>query len=564
MATDPRPDDKDEEPRQPGRYNPIPKFDSDIDELKWLNVQEVEKKRMLDVNSQAASMIYPKDDSFWPGTAPRVKLSHEVSRTEKDRRWEVAKDIQLARQAAVNSKVEEERVKRRLKEREKEKRKAGENLQSARKKRKIANQMWQDAKDKAQKEEKDAEDAENIKTLTRIRDARRKAEEKRARDIATQTQTQLNQQALRAQRDTADKKSREDAAVFAHSIQGKLDALRKRYYALPDGPAKVRAAQAYIDRYNAPQTKPEANSYASWMKSLTPKQYEDQQKIFNDATWTLVKAKEAKLEAKAITTMTTKPPQTTRSTTTTALPPKLVVKSKPLVIKIEPADAKTTTTYPSTVNTTLQHAVEEADQWDDPELQKAILLSYQTFETESHESLKVRATSTGLTENQYAQTQGYDTAAEYLAAQRKNAEIEEQKPPPSPERIKTEAGKSDVHIESYKDDMREAIREGIIARSKHHKFDFAEAYAGYKGKGSVRDWVEETLRNMSITLDMIPSRKKLSEMSDGERMTDKIVWRAWCERINAAADWKSRIRDLPKGPSWSDVKFRGNTKYCVV
>jgi hypothetical protein len=618
----------------------MPVFANDEEELKWLNVQSEEKQKMLAVNKQVSSLIYPTDDTFWEGAAPPVKLSHELSKAEKDSRWRTRKNQQLELQQKIKKELEKREAARLAWQTEDEKRKAEEYLQSARKRRKLLDQAAQEARDRAAKDQKDAEDAKIQKILTQMikmkqlegaavlaafkkendglsdeealvlleqsrmqyedeleqcreevnklkrekglpevpppekidiaaiqtaqkrarEDGRRRDADKRARDAARNAQDLANREALRAKRDAENKERRENAAAFASSVQGQLAALRDQYYNAATGPAKLCAAQAYLKRYNDPRTKAEHDSYAAWQRNLTPRASVTHQKIFQDASLTVRTAAEQVLELakveKPIANPTTKPP--------TAPLPKPSLVFKPKVPKELP---DLTVKSPSSVNPNLQHAIDESTHFNDLELQQAILNSIKDFATLSYESLKVRAATAEMTELEYVQTQNFHTVEAYLADQTKKADLDEDEKPASPiddEKVKDEADKDAKHLEMYKGTMRNAIREGIRERAKYKGYHNPEDYATIMKKGSVDAWVDEELRKMNITLDMIPTRKPKSELSNAEDTHASEVWRTWVARLNKAADWKARIGSLPKGPNWATPREWQSERWCLL
>lgn len=168
--TDPSAGDKTDEPRQLGQYTPVPHFSKDNgkEELKWLSIQEEEEQEMLKESQQATSLIIPDENAQWPGNASSTKLSHELTKAEKNGRWRVNESRQLALQTAVNEKVEEDRAKRLEKELEREKRKAEEDLQSDVKRRRILSKVMKKAADDAAKELKERAYAENTKKLNEM------------------------------------------------------------------------------------------------------------------------------------------------------------------------------------------------------------------------------------------------------------------------------------------------------------------------------------------------------------------------------------------------------------
>ena len=169
-TTDSPAGDKTDEPRQLGRYAPVPHFSKDNgkEELKWLSIQEEEKQAMLKESQQATSLIIPDENAQWPGNAPATKLLHELTEAEKNGRWRVNESRQLALQTVVNEKMEEDRAKRLEKELEREKRKAEEDFQSDVKRRKILSKVMKKAADDAAKDLQERAYAESTKRLNEI------------------------------------------------------------------------------------------------------------------------------------------------------------------------------------------------------------------------------------------------------------------------------------------------------------------------------------------------------------------------------------------------------------
>jgi hypothetical protein len=238
----------------------------------------------------------------------------------------------------------------------------------------------------------------------------------------------------------------------------------------------------------------------------------------------------------------------------------------PLTTTAPAATSPTTTSpskYPSTIDQTLLHALQEGNIWD-AEVQNAIDNSLKTFAGEAKKSLAIRAASLNMTEDQYAQTQGYKNAAAYLASHVKDATADTQPSPISPQKPRTERAKQASHLEEYQNDMLKAIKEGIANRGLTHGFPSPDDFAKDRGYANLDAWTEAELKQMNITIDIIPSRKHASDMTPAEQYVDDAVWREWVGRLNAAASWEERIAGLPRGPGWSQARKQSGKTYAAV
>lgn len=119
-------------------YGPIPAFKTDIDELKWLCVQGIEKQRLLDNLRKKGAMAYPPANAFFAGDKPIPKLAHEVQKPEMNRRWNNLKDKQLPLQRKAIEMAERERKTQREKQNDRRKRKAEEDLESEQQRKRFA------------------------------------------------------------------------------------------------------------------------------------------------------------------------------------------------------------------------------------------------------------------------------------------------------------------------------------------------------------------------------------------------------------------------------------------
>ena len=282
---------------------------------------------------------------------------------------------------------------------------------------------------------------------------------RRAQDLADQ---RVRGEAERKQRAEAEKLKRDKSEKkrIADVKQAKEEAERKR---------KAEAEQ--LEKEEAQRKREVAARRVQELADQQAQSEETERKRRVDAA-----------QANLTATTTAKPLSTSFVTTK----PQVTIKPRPGQVK--PAVTSLTATsprkYPSTLDQTLLHALQEGDSWD-ADVQKAIANSLKTFAGEAKESLAIRAASQNITEDQYAQSQGFKSAAAYLNAHVKDASGDTQPTPVGPQRPQTEEAKRNSHLEEYKKDMLKAIKEGITNRGNILGFSLADDFAKNRGYASL-------------------------------------------------------------------------------
>ena len=588
---------------------------------------------MLRESRKATSLIIPDEIEHWPGKAPPTKLSHELSKAEKNGRWRVNKARQLALQKAVNEKVEEDRVKRYTKELEREKRKAEENLQSDAKRRRILKEVLKRAADDAEKQVEEHALAENTKKLDEMikkkqlydaaivasllkqneglteeealeevqqrkkkeedrlekqriemnkqlkaagrpeiltpapmdldaimaateekMEAARKSDrkrteleairklermialqEKQARRKAGERAHEAARMVQQAQAEEAERirqaKGAADTLAACRALQARWERLIEEFHSHPHGtPAQVQAAQSLITLNNsALTTEADRVAWMEWQQGQTSRQIRNHSVVLEAARSIVMRDREA---------------QAKRIQMAAARNQKSVAKSPTSPVELPP-----TPSTPKTIDIALQSVIDEFDSWD-LDLQRAQLASLETHMRESREALNTRAASANMSPLEYAKSEGFPDVEAFLAAQREMV-ARDQRPVPDADEIRNEVEANAAHLAAYKGDMRSAIRTGLGVRAGHGNYANIDQFAIAQGFRNASVWIEEKLAGKQITLEDIPSRKPLSEMSEEEYTADRERWRVWCGRLNDAANWRARIVLLPGPPNYT-------------
>ncbi|KAG0652883.1 hypothetical protein D0Z07_0410 [Hyphodiscus hymeniophilus] len=373
-----------------------------------------------------------------------------------------------------------------------------------------------------------AEEAEAVES--RRAEAAKKAQEELAKQHAEQAET--------------DKSPTAQDAASAETFQGKLQGLIIQYYAAPEGPTKIQVAQAYHDLLQAPRTPAEAKSYKDWVSTLTLDEMSAIQQANKDTIDTIKGKggrsglKTTQLPRSVFQKKPPPPPIQTHTPPSQPTPP--TGTSPPLTSKFSP---------PSTVDQGLARAMAENDEGG-IEFQRAIAASLETYRIEAEESLQVRAASMNMTPDQWAQTQGFDNAANYLATQMKEAKDDTDVPAQPAAKRSSEPLTPDERIEQHlaywKGQMKGAIMDSIEARALREGFSNGEAHARARKKESKDAWADEKLRKMKLTAENIPSMRHESEMDEGEMLWEAHLWREWVAKYLQVGDWKRRIKALPR------------------
>jgi hypothetical protein len=402
-------------------------------------------------------------------------------------------------------------------------------------------------------------DAEEQKRLADTRHAEQQAEQDAQDEADRKAEAARKDQYLHkeAQRVTAQMKRTLEAATCGQSVQGQLLALKSQYYATPDGPGRVRIAQAYIDRLRAPRSDAEQGSYTKWIKAQPTRDVKAMATTFLETSKTIKEAEDAAAKAQTekvkLSDTATKPPPASffkKAPPILARPTQAALKLRPpLTATLPPKKSP----YPSTIDEQLALALQEGDSWD-PDVQQAIEDSLQTHAKDARKSLKVRASSLNMTEDEWAQSQNYADAKAWLAAELKGAKGDTQ-PPISAKKPRTEKMKDDNHLAKYRGEMLKAIEEGIQVRANLEGFESEQDFAVDQGWPSLDDMARAELEGMNITVENIPSRKHTSDMDGDAHLWENMIWREWVARLEAAARWEERIKGLPGSPAWSKKRM---------
>lgn len=201
IAESSAPDDRVAALQFPGRYGPIPLFEDEEEELKWLSVQEEETKRMLDTSMTASSLAFPSFGTHWVGPKPRNEIRHLLTESEVTSRWRGRKrelvrlQEQLDRMIA-KEKAAKEKAAKQVIEKNTRKRQAEEGLQYASKRRKWIEEQhkaWQSRLAKARKEAVAAKARKETFAATVVEALRKAAATPETRTPAPQTSTVARQ-----------------------------------------------------------------------------------------------------------------------------------------------------------------------------------------------------------------------------------------------------------------------------------------------------------------------------------------------------------------------------------